>query len=440
MIKTGKGRISLTLLIAIWSVSAVTSLPGLAVAPILDKLTEKFNASQIEIEMLTSMPSFFIIPLILISGYLAVNNDKVKILVVGLVIFIGSGVGCLFSNSLLSLIIWSTVLGIGAGLIVPLSTGLISEYFEGKYRSAQLGISSSVTNITLVLSTIATGWLAGKSLHLPFVVYLLPIFALILSPLLRKPKTTPETDPIVAATKKTQTVVAQGKSYNFNALLGTMGLYLVVGYIVVVLIFRISFIVPEAKTAGMLSSILYLALMAPGFFINFLKKLYGRFAIAISIGFISVGMLIIVLTQHVFFIGVAIIILGFGYGFIQPVIYDKATQTSIPKKTTVTLAWVMGVNYFTIVITPWVINLFNDIFGFKENVLGPFIVATVMGFLMMIYAIIRSKHFVYKIDNDENTSSSDQMPPTHPTNKPTDDTAQQITQSDKKVIININYD
>ena len=39
-IQTGRGTIPLITLIAIWSISALTSLPGLAVSPILGDLSE----------------------------------------------------------------------------------------------------------------------------------------------------------------------------------------------------------------------------------------------------------------------------------------------------------------------------------------------------------------------------------------------------------------
>ena len=57
-IKTGKGTISLAVLLAIWSVSAVVSLPGLAISPILGDLNTIFpKAGDLEIQMLTSLPS-----------------------------------------------------------------------------------------------------------------------------------------------------------------------------------------------------------------------------------------------------------------------------------------------------------------------------------------------------------------------------------------------
>ena len=39
-IQTGRGTIPLITLLAIWSISALTSLPGLAVSPILGDLTK----------------------------------------------------------------------------------------------------------------------------------------------------------------------------------------------------------------------------------------------------------------------------------------------------------------------------------------------------------------------------------------------------------------
>ena len=53
-INTGRGTIPLITLVGIWSVSALTSLPGLAVSPILGQLTTIFpHATELDIQMLT---------------------------------------------------------------------------------------------------------------------------------------------------------------------------------------------------------------------------------------------------------------------------------------------------------------------------------------------------------------------------------------------------
>ena len=66
-INTGKGTIPLTALVAIWSISAIISLPGLAISPILEDLDKIFpSASELEVEMLESLPSLMIIPFMLL--------------------------------------------------------------------------------------------------------------------------------------------------------------------------------------------------------------------------------------------------------------------------------------------------------------------------------------------------------------------------------------
>ena len=88
-IKTGKGTIPLITLIAIWSISALTSLPGLAVSPILGDLTKIFpKATDLDIQMLTSLPSLLIIPFILLGGKI----DGKKLI---LSVCCKSGYGCL---------------------------------------------------------------------------------------------------------------------------------------------------------------------------------------------------------------------------------------------------------------------------------------------------------------------------------------------------------
>ncbi|MEG1543808.1 MAG: MFS transporter, partial [Tannerellaceae bacterium] len=186
-IQTGQGSIPFITLIGIWSISALNALPGLAVSPILGKLSSIFpHASELDIQMLSSLPSLLIIPFIILSGKLTEKINNIWLLQVGLAIFSLSGLLYLFSNQMWQLIAVSALLGVGSGLIVPLSTGLISRFFIGRERTKQFGLSSAITNITLVLATILTGYLAEVNWHLPFLVYLFPLVSIVLSFYLKK--------------------------------------------------------------------------------------------------------------------------------------------------------------------------------------------------------------------------------------------------------------
>ena len=139
-VQTGQGTIPLITLIGIFSISALNALPGLAVSPILGDLNKIFpSATDLEIQMLSSLPSLLIIPFILLSGKLTEKVNNLLLLQIGLAIFGVSGILYLLSNKMWQLIAISAMLGIGSGLIVPLSTGLISRYFVGAYRTKQFG-------------------------------------------------------------------------------------------------------------------------------------------------------------------------------------------------------------------------------------------------------------------------------------------------------------
>ncbi len=61
------------------------------------------------------------------------------------------------------------------------------------------------------------------------------------------------------------------------------------------------------------------------------------------------------------------IFIGFGYGVIQPIAYDKTTRTAIPEKVTLALAFVMAMNYLAILLCPFIIDFFQSILHVKSQ-------------------------------------------------------------------------
>ena len=263
-IETGKGTITLKALIAIWSVSALTSLPGLAVSPILDKLTKVFpNATEMELQMLTSLPSLLIIPFVLLSGHLAERVGFVRSLLCGLWLFLISGILYFLCNAMWQLIAVSVLLGVGTGIIIPLSTALVSRYFVGEYRTRQFGYSSAITNASLVIATALTGYLANIQWRLPFAVYLLPAVSIMLVPFLSRERGVDETS---EEAKKTALPVT-----DYRALAMYSAYYLFITYLIVVINFNLPFLMGEYKlgssSTGLVTALFFLSIMLPGFFL-----------------------------------------------------------------------------------------------------------------------------------------------------------------------------
>lgn len=397
-INTGQGTIPLITLIGIWSVSALTSLPGLAVSPILGELSTIFpHATELDIQMLTSLPSLLIIPFVLLAGKLAEKRDFIRLLRVGLWLFAASGVLYLFSSRMWQLMAVSALLGIGAGLIIPLSTGLISRYFTGEYRVRQFGYSSAITNMTLVVATAVTGYLAEVHWRLPFAVYLLPLISLVLSAYLKKDAASVTIKQAAAIIPPIQsTPIISGKyGIHIRHLVQLMLFYGLVTYVVLAVTFNLPFLMEahhfSSGNSGLMISLFFLAIMAPGFMLDSLVKLLGNKTKLYSLLAIAIGLLLIWISPTEWLIVPGCILVGLGYGIIQPLIYDKTVDTAIPQKTTLALAFVMVMNYLAILLSPFITDFFQWIFhtGSQEF---PFIFNLCITILIMYWAYAKKKN------------------------------------------------
>ena len=410
-IQTGQGTIPLITLIAIWSVSALTSLPGLAVSPILGDLTKIFpEATDLDIQMLTSLPSLLILPFILLGGKLTEKMDYVRVLKVGLWLFAASGVLYLVSTKMWQLILVSALLGIGAGLIIPLSTGLISKYFIGSHRVKQFGLSSAITNVTLVVATAITGYLAEVSWHLPFLVYLLPLVSILLVGYLRYDplsdqdavkNTAKHVDEKSDSTPKNLADIDTGGSksgIHVKHLIELMVFYGVVTYIVLVVIFNLPFLMENhhfsSGNSGLMISLFFLAIMAPGFFLDKIVVRLGNKTKPYSLLFMALGLALIWIAPKEWLIIPGCLLVGFGYGVIQPLLYDKTTHAALPQKATLALAFVMMMNYLAILLYPFITDFFLWLFHTKSQEF-PFVINLVITVITFIWAYRRRNIFLF---------------------------------------------
>lgn len=392
-IKTGKGSVTLVVLLAIWSVSSIASLPGLAISPILGDLNHIFpKATDLEIQMLTSLPSLLIIPFVLLAGKLSVGKDKLKILTVGLSIFFLSGVACLFARSMGWLIVISCILGIGAGMVIPFSTGLVVDYFTGDYRVRQLGYSSAINNLTLVVATAVTGYLANVNWHLPFLVYTLPGISLVLSFFLKRRRSVPEPD---------QSMQLRNKRIDRRKLAGIMALYFFVTYAVVIVSFYTSFLVDDYKMdssfSGVLISLFFLAIMLPGLFIDGIIRVLRCNVNLVSLGLICAGLLCMGIFRDKAMLVTGALLTGFGYGVMQPVFYDKAATIAPPRSATLALSFVMAMNYLAVMVCPFFMSLFRGIFRTHSDRF-PFFFNAALVFLAALLTYFRRGNFALGLD------------------------------------------
>lgn len=417
-IPTGNGSITLPALLAIWSISLVVNLPGLAVSPMLGNLDKIFpHVGDLEIQLLTVLPNLLIIPFVLFSGKLSESKDKVRIVVIGLTIYLVAGILYFFAESMPMLIATSCLLGCGCGLVIPLAAGLIADTFSGKYRMQQLGIKSGISNMALVAATFAVGWLNHGNWHTPFLVYLIPIIPLALILFVRNvnPTASVKMNSIPAGADLTQTESMPEvgtpkpgekicKGFIVGRIMGLLGLYAFVTYTVSVISYYLPFLIQEdhlsSDITGTVTALFYLAVFLPGFILPYVIKLLGQRTSLLAAVSIAAGLLLMSMASEHIMLYVAAVLMGFGYGVFQPVIYDKATYTVTDgRKSTLSLAIVLSVNYIAVAMTPFVIDFFRDIIGTKSNHF-PFILNFALTMLFAVVVVLRRKTFTFRMSNE----------------------------------------
>ena len=386
-VDTGKGVITVWALFGIWSVAALTSLPGLAVSPILEKLAVIFpKATDLDLQLLTTLPSLLIIPFILLAGYMSNRIGYIRLLYIGLWLFLLSGALYFVSATVGQLVAVSALLGVGAGIIIPFSTSLVSMFFSGKERTKQYGYVSAITNITLVIATAVAGWLADIQWRLPFLVYLLPVVSIVLVPAIRRGEKA-----VGVQGGQGDAVVSSGGRIEYAPLAKFMLYYLLITYLVMAVSINLPFLLGkygyDSGVAGVVTSIFFLAMMLPGFFINRLVEAFGRSILIWAMLLISIGLLDVFYNSSLLFIIIGCVAAGFGYGMAQPYIYDRTSSLASPQKVTYALALLMSMNYVAIVIAPFIVDWVQKILG-SDSERFPFAFNAVIGFAAFIFMLL----------------------------------------------------
>ncbi len=157
---------------SILSISLLTVMASAAISPALAKISQAFpGVDKTLIKLVLTLPSLLIIPFSILAGQLVRKMRKKTILFIGLVIYFLGGVGGAFAQTITQLLVVRAFFGIGVGLIIPLSTSLIADFYQGPQRAKMMGLSGSVSHLGGVIFLLVSGWVACISWRYAFGVY-----------------------------------------------------------------------------------------------------------------------------------------------------------------------------------------------------------------------------------------------------------------------------
>lgn len=402
-ISNGRGSLPLITLIALLSVSLTVNLPGLAVSPMLGKLSDIFpHASQLEIQLLTLLPNLVIIPMILISGKITTMRNQTAVLATGLTIFMLSGVLYLFADSMPMLVGLGALLGVGCGLIVPIAAGQLSEWFYGEQNERVLGFKSGTSNGIVILATIFVGWAADFSWHTSFCVYLVPVIPLLLLPFMTntfiRKHLRPAAEPIAADAKHSDNPALQKKmkfAHPIVVLAGVIGLYIALTATSMVFTYYLPFTMKHygltTSQVGVATAMFYVTAMIGGFSLTPYIRVVGRTGLYVCIIIMAAGLLVLGFFHTMAAYVIGVLLIGLGYGFFQPIIYTKTTQIA-PDKTLSTkyFSYTLAGNYIAVSVVPVIVEFFQHIFDNHTPDFPYYLSAACLGVVFVVGLLMRN--------------------------------------------------
>lgn len=170
-----------SLMTAILSLSLLTVMAGAAVAPALGTIREHFAGSgDTVIQLIISMPALFIFLTSFIFPILCRKFGAKTIVMIGLFLYVFGGCGAGFIDNISIVLVFRALVGCGVGLIMPMSTGLLTYYFPPEETDKLMGLSSAMNQMGGAVATFIAGLLATISWRAAFMVYLMGVISVVL--------------------------------------------------------------------------------------------------------------------------------------------------------------------------------------------------------------------------------------------------------------------
>ena len=139
---------------SILSLSLLTVMAGAAVAPALEVIRAHFSdASRTSVQLIVSMPAVFIVITNLCFNRLAKKFGSKTLIMTGLVLYTAGGCWAGLFDSIGLVLLMRALVGVGVGMIMPLSTGLLAYYFPPEKQAGLMGLSAAMNQMGGVVAT-----------------------------------------------------------------------------------------------------------------------------------------------------------------------------------------------------------------------------------------------------------------------------------------------
>ncbi len=363
----------------------------ICITSVLTHIADQFPGySATQIQFLATCPSIIVVIISLLSGKITEFIPKKHLTMFSSSMFLVTAIGgFLFHNSLLILFVWQITLGIAIGILVPIGTSLIADYFDGEERSSMMGMQSAVISIGGVILSLLGGLLATIQWYYNYLSFLLiiPGFLLLLLGL-------PLDKPIRFMNKGKKRVGVTSRIIIFYGVISFafMLLFNVVPTNIAMLLEEQSIL--GSDRAGIASASFMLSGVIAGLLFKLLSRRMGEKVIALGFLNLSIGAFIAAIAGRYWIVLVGIFIAGFSLSMIMAQIVLSVAEKENPTAVTMSIAIIMSINNFGSFLSPYVTKVSKVIMG-NNMVTSRYLLISILAFIIA-FALLILLHFNHK--------------------------------------------
>ena len=297
------------------------------------------------VEMITTIPSLFLMISVLTSGFIAKKIGYKQTIMLGLGIVAISGIIPVFIGNFYLVLFSRAALGFGIGLFNSLLIGLISYFFDGNERTTLIGYHEALGGLGGMLITYIAGQLMHVNWQAPFISYAIaiPVFFIFWKVI---PKV--KTEDILHKNTK-QVVVNDGKEGNFSIVFVFMILIVIGATLNMTMGIKVSSLIVEqgygsASDASTVIMLLSLGAMISGFLFGKMYNIFKNYIMSVGFTITALAMFIIGISNTSWMTVLGGFLVGFGFRVMMPCLTNIVNSSHLKNPTLATSLLLVAYN------------------------------------------------------------------------------------------------
>ena len=297
------------------------------------------------VEMITTIPSLFLMISVLTSGFIAKKIGYKQTIMLGLGIVAISGIIPVFIGNFYLVLFSRAALGFGIGLFNSLLIGLISYFFDGNERTTIIGYHEALGGLGGMLITYIAGQLMHVNWQAPFISYAIsiPVFFIFWKVI---PKV--KTEDILHKNTK-QVVVNDGKEGNFSIVFVFMILIVIGATLNMTMGIKVSSLIVEqgygsASDASTVIMLLSLGAMISGFLFGKMYNIFKNYIMSVGFMITALAMFIIGISNASWMTVLGGFLVGFGFRVMMPCLTNIVNSSHLKNPTLATSLLLVAYN------------------------------------------------------------------------------------------------